>query len=105
MDNKQAIKPTFYNEFTSGVTEIAQEPVEDENQQALAYITHYKGWVLGKEYAKRLEDYLDLLVSEAISKGLSMSEIGERTMIKEMAKFVLKSFLAKFEDARRSEEK
>lgn len=103
--NQQAIKPTFYNEFTSGVNEIVQEPVSDDKQEALSYITHFKGWALGKEYAQRLEDYLDLMVSEAISKGLNMSEIGERTMVKEMAKFVLRSFLAKFEDARKIEEK
>ena len=105
MDNKQAIKPNFYSSFTSGVTEIKDEPVTDENQQALAYITHYKGWVLLKEYKKRLEDYLDRMVSEAISKGLDMNQIGERTMVKEMAKFVLESFVRKAEDARRGEEK
>lgn len=105
MDNQQAIKPTFYQEFTSKVEEIKDEKVIDENQQALSYITHFKGWQLGKEYAERLEEYLDELVSEGMSKGLSMSELGERTMVKELSKFVLRSFIAKFEDARRIEDK
>lgn len=105
MDNKQAIRPSFYTEFTTGVEEIKEEKVVDENQQALAYITHFKGWDLLEEYEKRLEGYLDTLVSEAMANGLSTSEIGERTMVKELSKFVLKSFLRKAQDARRAEDK
>jgi hypothetical protein len=101
----EAIKPTFYQEFTSSVDKIVDEKVVNKDQQALAYITHFKGWELGKAYAKRLEEYLDTLVSEAMAGGMSMAELGQRTMVKELTKFVLRSFLAKFEDARQSTEK
>jgi hypothetical protein len=101
----EAIKPTFYQDFTSSVTKIAEEKVVDEDQQALAYITHFKGWELGKAYAKRLEDYLDTLVNEAMANGMSMEELGQRTMVKELTKFVLGSFMSKFEDARKSTER
>jgi len=104
MDN-QAIKPSFYQDFTSGIEEIKQEQAPDENQQALAYIGQFKGWKLLKAYEARLEEYLDTLVSEAMSSGLPMSDIGERTMVKELAKFVLKSLISKVEDAKRSTER
>lgn len=100
-----AIKPTFYQNFTAEIDKEAKVEVTDETQQALAYITRFKGWELGKAYAKRLEDYLESLVSEAMSQGMSMEEIGQRTMVKELAKFVLTSFINKFEDAKRHEDK
>lgn len=103
MDNSQAIRPNFYQDFTSGIEEIKEEPVIDENQQALSYITQFKGWKLLKEYEVRLENYLDELVSEAMSKGLSMTDIGERTMVKELTKFVLRSLISKAEDAKRQQ--
>ncbi len=104
MDN-QAIKPTFYQEFSTKVEEIKGEKELDKNQQALAHITHFKGWELLKAYAGRLEDYLDNLVSEGMANGLSMNDLGERTMVKELSKLVIKSFISKAEDARRSEER
>lgn len=104
MDNS-AIRPNFYQDFTSGVEEIKKEPTPDVNQQALAYIGQFKGWKLLKAYEERLEEYLDTLVSEAMANGLSITEIGERTMVKELAKFVLRSLVSKVEDAKRSTEK
>lgn len=103
--DKSALRPNFYQEFTSGITDIKEEKAPDENQQALAYITQFKGWKLLKAYEARLEEYLDTLVSEAMASGLSVSEIGERTMVKELTKFVLKSLVSKAEDAKRSTEK
>ena len=103
MDNQQAIRPSFYKEFTTDIESIEEEPVVDENQQALSYITHFKGWELLKEYAGRLKECLDVMVSEAMAQGMSMSELGERTMVKELSKFVLDSFIKKAEDARNHE--
>lgn len=103
MDN-QAIKPNFYQQFTSGVEKVSEEKTPDENQQALAYIGQFKGWKLLKEYEARLEEYLDNLVSEAMAGGLTVSEIGERTLVKELSKYVLRSLVSKVEDAKRSNE-
>lgn len=104
MDNG-AIKPSFYKDFTSGVTEKIEEVVVDADQQALAHITHFKGWELLKRIKDRLESHLDQLVSEAMANGMSMEEIGQRTMVKELSKFVLNSFIEKAENARRATEK
>lgn len=105
MSKQQAIRPNIYQEFTDQVEDVLDEDKElDEDQQALAYITHYKGWALLKEYKERLETYLDESLSNAISAGASMKEIGERALIKEMAMFVLDSFVAKADDARRAED-
>lgn len=102
MDNS-AIKPTFYQDFTTKIEEVSGENTLTEDQQALAYISHFKGWELMEAYKVRLEEYLDGLVSEAMSKGLSMNEIGERTMVRELVKFVLGSFVDKVNNARRTE--
>lgn len=100
-----ATRPNFYQEFTTKIEEEAKTDVKElsEDQQALAYITHFKGWELLETYAKRLEENLDQMVQEAMAKGLSMNEIGERTMVKELSKFVLNSFLDKAKSARRAE--
>lgn len=102
---EEAIKPTFYQEFTSRVEEIAEEGALDKDQKALSHITHFRGWELLGGYKGRLEEYLDTLVSEAMAGGLSMEEIGQRTMVKELTKFVLNSFVEKANAARRAEDK
>lgn len=103
----QAVRPSFYQDFQTKVDEVVEkdDEKEDKEQAALAYITHYRGWELLKEYKARLEEYLDTMVSEAMSQGLSVTEIGERTMVKELSKYVLNSLIDKAEDARRIEEK
>jgi hypothetical protein len=103
----QAIRPSFYSDFTSRVTETLKDDDKelDEKQQALAYITHYKGWELLKEYKIRLEQHLDTMISESIASGADFKDIGQRTMVAEMAKFVLNSFVKKADEARKIEEK
>lgn len=101
----EAIKPSFYQDFTTKVEEIVEEKVLTDDQQALAYITHFKGWELLKKKKEALELHLDTLVSEAMAQGLSMEEIGQRTMVKELTKFVLNSFVEQANAARRAEEK
>lgn len=100
-----ATRPNFYQDFSTGIEQVAEEKVIEEDVQALAHITHYKGWKLLLEYKDRLEKYLDTLVSEAIAGGSSMADIGERTMVREMAKLVLDRFVEKAEHARREAEK
>lgn len=103
--NSQAIRPSFYREYTEKVDEIAEEVIPDEKQQALAYITHFKGWELMKEYKDTLQRFLDDSLSAAIANGANMSEIGERALVKEIGEYILNSFIKKAEDARRNEEK
>jgi hypothetical protein len=93
MDNNEAIKPTFYQDFSTKIEEVSGEKEFTEDQQALAYITHFKGWELLKAYKVRLEEYLDSMVSEAMASGMSMQELGERTMVKELAKLVMNSLI------------
>jgi hypothetical protein len=100
----EAIKPNFYQEFSTKVEEEVTENVANKDQQALAYITRFKGWELLKAYEGRLEELLDSMVNEAMV-NMSMRELGERTMVKELSKLVLKSLIRKAEDARNAEEK
>ena len=103
--DSEAIKPNFYTQFTTEVEKMSEEKSVSDDQQALTYITHFKGWDMLKAYKERLEEYLDGLVSTAMTQGLSMEEIGQRTMVKELTKFILHSFVDKADNARRIEEK
>lgn len=104
--SNQALRPNFYTDFTTKIDEVGNEGKElTEEQQALSYITHFKGWDILTKYAERLNEYLDNMVSQAMSEGLTTSEIGERTMVKELSKYVLRSFLSKANEARKAEEK
>lgn len=106
MAKKQAIRPSFYKDFTTKVEEVLEDEKDvDESQQALAYITHFKGWELLKEYKGRLDEFLDEALSTAIQNGATREEIGDRALIKEMAQFVLDSFIDKADAARRAEER
>jgi hypothetical protein len=100
-----AIKPTFYEGFTSGVNEVDAVEEVSEDTQALAYITRFKGWTLMKEYKEKLEKFLDDSLASAIATGADMKEIGERALVKELAKYVLNEFMAKAENARKSIDK
>ena len=108
MDN-QALRPSFYKEFTANIEDSLDKEPEDEKlseeQKALSYITHFKGWDILEAYAERLIESMDNMVTDAIANGLSTTEIGERTMAKELSKFALKSFVEKANAARRREEK
>ena len=103
-DNK-ALRPTFYKEFTTQVDETLETPEVTVDQEALSYITHFKGWALMKEYQERLNKFLDDSLTQAIANGATMKEIGERALVKDLAKFVLNSFIDKADAARRSADK
>lgn len=100
-----AIKPSFYQEFTSGVDEAVAVEEVSEDTQALAYITRFKGWSLMKEYKDKLVKFLDDSLASAIANGADMKEVGERALVKELAKHVLNEFIAKAENATRSIDK
>lgn len=103
MDN-QAIRPSFYADFTTKVDNVSETKV-DEDQKALAYITHFRGWVLVREHVDALNRFLDDALQSAIGSGADIKEIGERALVKEMTKYVLKSLVDKVENARKSEDK
>ena len=105
MKDNKAIRPNFYKEFTTQVEEVLEKPEVDGDQEALSYITHFKGWSLMKEYQQRLNKFLDESLAQAIASGASMKEIGERAVVKDLAKNILESFVRKAEDARRNADK
>ena len=104
MDNK-AIRPSFYKEFTTQVDEVLETPEVGGDQEALSYITHFKGWALMKEYEERLNKFLDESLTQAIANGATMTEIGERALVKDLTKYVLNSFTRKADDARKNTDK
>lgn len=104
MDN-QAIRPSFYADFTTKVEEIKEETKADEDVQALSYITHFKGWQLIKEHVERLNRFLDESLQSAIANNASVSEIGERAMVRELSRYLVNSIIDKADNARRSTDK
>jgi hypothetical protein len=105
MEDKEAIKPTFYQEFNTKIEEEVKEDKLNDNQQALAYITHFKGWELLKAHKESLDRFLDEMVNDAMTKGMTMQEIGERTVVKELAKLVMQKLIDKADGPRRNEDK
>ena len=100
-----AQKPNFFQDFSNEVEDLVTEDKTDEDQKAMSYITHFRGWELLKQKKMRIIEYLDQSLSQAIANGMTREEIGDRALIKEMAKFALNSLVDKFEDARRIEDK
>lgn len=100
--NNQALRPNnLFREFS----EVIKEPVKkaDENseeERALAYISHLKGWKFLKEYADTLCDELDYIVTKSIENGADSKDVGERSIAKEIAKAYVRRFIGKVEDAR-----
>jgi hypothetical protein len=76
-----------------------------EDEQALSYITRFRGWKLLKEYADRLKEELDQMVIKSIENGATAEEIGQRTMVKELAKAAVDKIISKAEYARKAEDK
>jgi hypothetical protein len=103
--DSQAVRPSFYQEFTTKVNEVIEDEKKDEKTEALSYITHFRGWTILKDYQKSLLGMLDEGLRTAISNGATTKEIGERALIKEMATFVLNSFVEKADHARRTTDK
>lgn len=98
------MKPNnLFNQFSS----LAEEPKKEdadysEEEKALAYISHLKGWKYLEEYAQRLCEELDNLVVNSIENGANAKEVGERAIAKEIAKVYVKRLVGKISDARRA---
>jgi hypothetical protein len=45
------------------------------------------------------------MVNDAMTKGMTMQEIGERTVVKELAKLVMQKLIDKADGPRRNEDK
>ena len=99
-----AIKPTFYKELSTVIEKSDGKDIK-EDEQALAYITRFTGWRLLKEYAERLKEELDQMVVQSMESGATAEEIGQRTMVKELAKAVIDKIISKAEYARQAEDK
>ena len=97
-----AIKSSFSEEFKTEIDEIETVAEVSEDTIALAYITRFKGWELLKRKKEALEAFLDDSLTAAIAGGATMSEIGERAVIKDLCKYVLTSLFKNAEDAKRS---
>lgn len=110
MDN-QALRPNnLFNELTSLVDKNLNPEDEvdlqiKEEEEALAYISHFKGWKILKEEISTLEEELDMMVTRAMENGASSKEIGERTIAKEIAKYAIRRLIKRVEDARESRDK
>jgi hypothetical protein len=92
---RAAIKPSFYTEMTGLISasklEVKEEDILSEETQALYSLSQHRGWGVLDERLKQIEDSLERSVTAAMAAGASFDDIGQKTVVKEIAKYVIKS--------------
>lgn len=97
---KKAIRPNFYQQ----VEQIGQIPAEDSNELSeetvvLNTLGLSKGWKVLVEYIEAIEEELDKSVLTAEETGASFDEIGQRTVVKDLCKYVTKRIKQRVSDS------
>jgi hypothetical protein len=98
---KQALKPDLFFDFRKIGTLTEQEQPELEAENMLTSLANHNGWLILKDYINDVKDELDMMVTQAMEKGLSREDIGERTILTTLCKEALQKVIDKVEDARR----
>lgn len=92
---------SLYQEFST-VGEKEPEKVLDQETSALAALSQSDGWGYMETYIKNIEEELDIMVRKTIETGATNEEIGNRTVVKEITKDVLRRIREYVTDARES---
>lgn len=97
-----AIHPDVFKAFKEA--QVTKEPTTVEEavreEDLYAELALSGVWNYLKKYILDLEDVLDSLVKASIEGGASFEEIGQKTIVSELAKSFLQRVIEKVEDAR-----
>jgi len=99
---KQAIKP---GKSFSGIPafikekEVEVKGISDEEKK-LASMAQTSGWYILKGFINEVIENLNDLNETAISQGAGLKEIGQNTVVINLAKGVIKKIVDKVEDAK-----
>lgn len=100
----QAIRPNNFSEFSN--LPVLQLPTEDKepdtDQVALVAMSKTKGWKVFSKIKDRAMEELDETVKSQMSSGANFELIGQSTVVKELAKDVIRQLFNRVEDARES---
>lgn len=97
-----AIHPDYFKDFREA--QIPKEAVTAEQAEQeevmFAEFAQTGTWKYLKNYILDLNDVLDSLVKTAMETGASYEEIGQKTIVSELAKSFLVRVIEKVDDAR-----
>lgn len=97
-----SIKPDYFKDFREA--QIPKEAVTadqaEKEEQLMADLSQTGAWNYLKKYILDLNDVLDSLVKASMENGASYEEIGQKTIVSELAKSFLLRVVEKVEDAR-----
>lgn len=105
MDNS-AVKPNFYNDFQSleVFKEADNKEKPDDETIALANLAKHKGWKILARYIGEINEELDNMIAQAMAQGATYEEIGQKTIVKDLAKYAIRRITERVEDSRRTVE-
>jgi len=96
---KSAIKSNYFNEFAN-VKALNEAPGKDPEQLALNNLSMQSGWAVFVKAKNRLMEELDEEVITLMESGANYEVIGQKTVIKEILKDVIRRLFNKVTDAR-----
>ena len=97
-----AIHTDYFKDFREAhvIKEATTTEEVEKEEKLLSDMAQMGGWEYLKAYILDLEDVLDSLVKTTMESGASFEEIGQKSIVSELAKGFLTRVIEKVEDAR-----
>lgn len=95
-----AIHPDYFHDFSKVSKEVKELPIQEREEVALAEMSELAGWKVLEEFIDALQGRLDAILSTALESGASYEEIGQKTIVTQLAKSYLRLVVEKVADAR-----
>ena len=95
----EAIKPTFFNDFSSlEVFKEAEKVEQDPETEALYLMKQGAGWKIIKELIDRTITELDQMLLVKMANGSQLDQIGQLAITNQLIKDVLNRIKSRVED-------
>jgi hypothetical protein len=95
----EAIKPTFFNDFSSLAVMKGKDPKEvDPDAEALSFLKESRGWEIVRDLIDRTATELDQMLLIKMSGGSQLTEIGQLAITNQLIKDVLNRIKSRVED-------
>lgn len=104
--DKTSIKPNYFNEFENlkALHDAKSNVVKkDPDQEALKGLVNNRGWDVFVKRKDELLQELDDQIIALMAEGANYEVIGQKTVIKEILKDIIRRLFNKVEDATQSE--
>jgi hypothetical protein len=95
----EAIKPTFFNDFSSlEVFKEAEKKEKDPEAESLAIMKTSDGWHIVKDLIDRTITELDQMLLVKMANGSQLDQIGQLAITNQLIKDVLNRIKSRVED-------